>query len=354
MRIAVFGATGYGGIETLKLLVHRKDVEVVWIGSDKQEGKKLVDVIPMFRNTRYASLGFSSQQGELPDVDFALLATPHGFARSIVPNLLEHRVRVIDFSGDYRLPDKVYEKWYNKAVTSDSNNSNAVYGLPELNREVIKEANLIANPGCYATTANLALMPAVEMDLVDVEHLVVDAKSGVSGAGRNPQLTTHFVEVSESYKAYKVGAHQHTPEIEQTLQEARRRRRWGESVEQHEQVRILMTTQLLPIKRGIYVTAYGQLKKSMSASEVFEIYQERYANEPFVTVLPLGEVPEIRQISGTNQCHLSVHVDDRTETLLVMATLDNLLKGAAGQAIQNLNLMSGTEEATGLSGMAWW
>ena len=351
MRIAVYGATGYGGIETLKLLVNRPDIDVVWIGSDRQQGKSLAEVIPLFRDTRLASLQFYAQDRALPDVDYALLATPHGFARQVVPTLLSHQVKVIDFSGDYRLPNDLYETWYGKTATSDDTVPDAVYGLPELNRQAIRNAALIANPGCYATTASLALIPAIEAGLIDDRQLVIDAKSGVSGAGRSPQLTTHFVEVDESYKAYKVGAHQHTPEIEQTLAQAKRRR-GGEDL--LAPLRVLMTTQLLPIKRGIYVTAYGYLQQPVTTEQVYAIYQTRYANEPFVKVLPPGEVPEIRQVAGTNQCHISVYVDDRTHMLLVMATLDNLIKGAAGQALQNLNLMAGVKETAGLEGMAWW
>lgn len=347
MRIAIYGATGYSGIEALRLLVHRPDVEVVWIGSETQAGKRLVDALPMFRDTRFASLTFSSHHQEVPDVDFALLATPHGVARSIAPELLAQGIKVIDFSGDFRLPDDIYEEWYGKKV--DATPVSAVYGLPEINREAIKKANFIANPGCYATTASLALIPAVEAGIIAAGQIMIDAKSGVSGAGRSLQLSTHFVEADSSVKAYKVGAHQHTPEIEQTLETVRRRRSNETTA-----ARVLMTTQLLPIKRGIYVTAYGRLEAAVSDREVYELYRVRFADEPFVKVLQPGEAPEIRQVTGNNECHVSVHVDQRTNTLLVMSTLDNLIKGAAGQALQNLNLMAGIAETTGLVGMAWW
>ncbi len=347
MLVAVYGATGYSGIEALKLLTARSDLEVAWIGSDSQKGKKLAEVNPLFRDTPYDGLRFSEQDAKLPAVDYALFATPHGFARRVAPTLIERGIKVIDFSGDHRLPQAVYEQWYGK--TAEGAATEAVYGLPEINRDAIRKATLVANPGCYATAAALALIPAVEAGIVDARRLVVDAKSGVSGAGRSPQQTTHFVEVSESLKAYKVGAHQHTPEIEQTLAQVSRRR-GGDT----EGVRVLMTTQLLPIKRGIYVTAYGALLEDMSAQEVAELYWKRYEHEPFVKVLPLGAVPEIRLVTGTNECHIGLHVDARTKTLLVMSALDNLIKGAAGQAIQNLNLLARVEERAGLTGMAWW
>ncbi|MCY0875101.1 MAG: N-acetyl-gamma-glutamyl-phosphate reductase [Firmicutes bacterium] len=361
MRIALVGATGYGGSEALRLLRARTDIELVWVGSDRLAGRKVGDELPQFGTSHIGELRFSplAELRLMQDIDIVLLALPHGEARIWAPQLLARGLRVIDFSGDYRLPDAMYAQWYGKELPEDRVAQSAVYGLPELYREEIRTASLVANPGCYATCAELALLPLVEAGLVDDSRLVIDAKSGVSGAGKAPSSGTHFVEVQESVRAYKVGAHQHTPEIEQVLADGRRRRRGqranegvGEEITTRE-VRVMLTTQLLPIKRGIYVTAYASLGTTMSGQELQEVYRERYDREPFVQVLQPGVIPEIRYTVGTNLCQIGVHVDQRTQTALVMATIDNLGKGAAGQALQNLNLMMGLPEDTGLRIEPW-
>ncbi len=367
MRVAIFGATGYGGTETMRLLTKRPDVELAFVGSDSQAGLQVEQVLPQFRGSYIGKLTFSpyTQGEDLSGVDAVLLAMPHGQAQKMAPRLLEQGMRVIDFSGDFRLTDDLYETWYKRR--SQVTAHEAVYGLPELYREEIKGAMLIANPGCYATSSELALLPALEHGLIEPMGIMIDAKSGVSGAGRSPQLTTHFVEVEESMRAYKVGAHQHTPEIERILADAMARRNYkaggGQETggvgrkagsEAVHEVRVLLTTQLLPIKRGIYVTAYGRLREDLSAQNIWELYRNRYEGEPFVSVLPLGQTPEIRYVTGTNHCHIGIHVDVRTNTLLVMSAIDNLGKGAAGQALQNMNLMFGLQETLGLDEPAWW
>lgn len=354
MRIAIMGATGYGGTEAMRLLRGRTDVELVWVGSDRLAGETIAAELPQFAGTAIGALRFSplSDATEMSDVDLMLLALPHGEARVLAPSLLEKGMRVIDFSGDFRLSDEEYTQWYGKTV-DNSASVQAVYGLPELYRQEIKEARLVANPGCYATCAELALLPLVETGACDGARLLIDAKSGVSGAGKAPSQGTHFVEVQESMRAYKVGAHQHTPEIEQVLTDGRRRRRDQHDMGDGAMVRVLLTTQLLPIKRGIYLTAYAPLTVSMTAGELHELYAHRYAAEPFVQVLPPGQVPEIRYTTGTNRCQIGVHVDERTGTALVMATIDNLGKGAAGQALQNANIMMGLAETTGLEAEPW-
>ncbi len=349
MRIGIWGATGYGGAEALRMLCSRRDVEIAWVGSDSQAGRRVEEALPQFRNTAAGRLPFSPlRQAEVAGIDAALLALPHGQALSLAPHLVAHGVRVVDFSGDFRLPGEVYEQWYGRAHSAAPDLVQAVYGLPEVNREEIRGADLVANPGCHATCATLALLPLVEGGLIETSRIVVDAKSGVSGAGKAPQQGTHFVEVDESMRAYRVGAHQHTPEIEQTLEQAARRAGAAGAAP-----RILLTAQLLPLRRGIYVTAYAPLVHRATTEDLHGAFSERYATEPFVTVLDVGQTPELRHVAGTNQCHIGVHADGRTGMALVTAAIDNLGKGAAGQAIQNLNLMFGLDESAGLDGLPW-
>lgn len=365
MRIAIWGATGYGGAEAIRILAARTDIEVAWLGSDSRAGQELQHVLPQFRGTRVGRIPLSpTEDADLRGLDAALLAMPHGAARELAPKLLAQGLRVVDFSGDFRLPSDVYGAWYSRAAAPLAEDALAVYGLPELFREDIRSASLVANPGCYATCAALALLPLVERGLADTGRLLVDAKSGVSGAGKTPQPSTHFVEAVENLAAYKVGTHQHTPEIEQTLLAARRRRlgrldgTGPDGVADGSSaggggVRVLMTTQLLPVKRGIYVTAYANLTEALDTARLHGIYAERYDSEPFVSLLPPGQAPELRHVTGTNMCRVGVYADARTGTALVMAAIDNLGKGAAGQAIHNLNLMSGCEETAGLTDLPW-
>ncbi len=355
MRVAIFGATGYSGTEAMRLLAARSDIEIVWVGSNSKAGQLVKDVLPQLRHLAISELRFE-QNVDLAFfkeyVEVAMLALPHGQAQMLVPQLLKQGIRVIDFSGDFRLSPELYETWY-KRPYKGADDIKAVYGLPELFRDRIRDAMLIANPGCYATAAELALLPLMDTALIDDQHLVLDAKSGVTGAGKNPQQSTHFVEVEESLRAYKVGEHQHTPEIEQVLWQAKQKSGNYAQSQGTLAPTILMTTQLLPIRRGIYMTAYAFLQEKVSAQEIHEIYTKRYALEPFVDVLPLGQIPEIRYVTGTNVCQLGIHVDTRTNTVLVMSSLDNLVKGAAGQAIQNLNLMFGCDETLGLPVEPW-
>lgn len=351
MRIAVFGATGYGGMEALRFLASHATAEVAWIGSDSHAGRRVGELLPAFARLPVGELRFSplSSAVDLPDVDAALLAMPHGEANKFVPSLLAQGVRVVDFSGDFRLPAEEYESWYGRPGIVDR--LGAVYGLPEVFREDIQSARLVANPGCHATVAELALLPLIENDLAADSNIYIDSKSGVSGAGRSPKQETHFVETAGSVRAYRVGNHQHTPEIEQTLREARRRRgRPGDAG-----VTVLLGTQVLPMKRGIYVSACVPLNPEVSSAEALqEVYETRYAEEPFVRVLPAGQPPETRYVSGTNECHIGVHYDPRTRLALVFAAIDNLGKGAAGQALQNLNLMLGLKETEGLATVSIW
>lgn len=357
MRMALLGATGYGGIETLRILQGRTDVEQLIVGSDRYAAQAIEQVLPQFRGSWIGQVQFTKMAtlDDFPMVDVALLAMPHGEAPKYVDRLLDRGIRAIDFSGDYRLPYDTYELWYQ--VPERAHYVPGVYGLPELYRDRIRNAELIANPGCYATAAELACIPLMEQQVIDPSRMIIDAKSGVSGAGRSPKLDSHFVEVDGSFRAYKVGQHQHTPEIEQILQDAMVRGSTNRenvfATHDHSSVRVLLTTQLLPIKRGIYLTAYAQLTGTMTTEEVTHMYKKRYETEPFIKVLPSGDMPEIRHVVGTNECHIGIHVDDRTQTVMIVATIDNLVKGAAGQALQNANLMLGIKETTGLEQTAW-
>ena len=370
MRIALYGATGYAGMEALRIMLQRTDLEIVWIGSDTHAGHPLAEVCAQFRGASIASLRYSAMRTleEPPDADVALLALPHGEAHRHAPGLLARGIRVVDFSGDYRLPPALYEQWYKRPAGPVE--TPAVYGLPEVFRADIRSARLVANPGCHATAAELALLPLAEKGWLDGQRVTVDAKSGVSGAGRSPQLTTHFVEIDGNFTAYRVGQHQHTPEIEQTLAQASRRRRRasddasamsGASMatdaassgrQDDGAVKILLTTQLMPVTRGIYATAYAPAPPDMNTDALYELYRNRYENEAFVDVLPPGQIPELRNVTGTNLCQMGLFVDDRTRTILVTAALDNLGKGAAGQALQNVNIMSDLPDDYGLTATA--
>lgn len=355
MRVAVFGATGYSGTEAIRLLAARSDIEITWVGSNSKAGQLVKDVLPQLRHLAIGQQHFADRVDLSffkENVDVAMLALPHGQAQILAPQLLNLGIRVIDFSGDFRLAPELYETWYKRPFKS-ADDVLAVYGLPELFRDRIRDATLIANPGCYATAAELALLPLMDTELIDDQHLVLDAKSGVTGAGKSPQQSTHFVEVEESFRAYKVGEHQHTPEIEQVLWHAKQKSGNYAQSQGTSAPTVLMTTQLLPIRRGIYLTAYAFLQQDVSAQEIHALYTKRYALEPFVDVLPLGQIPEIRYVTGTNVCQMGIHVDTRTHTVLVMSTLDNLVKGAAGQAIQNLNLMFACDETLGLPVEPW-
>lgn len=370
MRIALYGATGYAGMEALRIMLQRTDLEIVWIGSDTHADHSLDEVCSQFRGTSIASLRYSAMRTlkEPPAVDVALLALPHGEAHRHAPGLLARGIRVVDFSGDYRLPPDLYEQWYKRPAAKTE--TAAVYGLPEMFRADIRSARLVANPGCYATAAELALLPLAELGWLDGERISVDAKSGVSGAGRSPQLTTHFAEIDGNFTAYRVGQHQHTPEIEQTLAQASRRRRQASDVsapsgapmatdaassvrQDDDAVKILLTTQLMPVTRGIYATAYAPAPPDMNTDALYELYRNRYENEAFVDVLPPGQMPELRNVTGTNLCQIGLFVDDRTRTILVAAALDNLGKGAAGQALQNVNIMLNLPDDYGLAATAW-
>ena len=341
IKVGVVGGTGYTGVELLRLLAGHSQVEVTAITSRAEAGVKVADHFPSLRG-RY-DLAFSDPaKAPLSGCDCVFFATPNGVAMSQVRPLLEAGARIVDFSADFRLKDRAtWEKWYKVSHASPELFSEAVYGLPEINRERIKKARLVANPGCYATAVQLALLPLVETDHVDHAHLIADSKSGVSGAGRKAQTDLLFAEASDNFKAYAVKGHRHHPEIIESLAslEGASGRKLGLTFVPH----------LVPMVRGILATVYARITKDTDFQALFE---KRYAGEPFVDVLPPGTQPETRWVRGTNQCRIAVHRPMDAQTLVVLAVEDNLVKGAAGQAVQNMNLMLGFPEKQGLEQLA--
>ncbi len=337
--IAIYGAAGYTGRELLRILSGHPEVEVVHATSGTHAGQWLGVVFPELLRA-YPMLRFAERDAQPPEgVEVAFLCLPHGESMAAVPPLLEAGVRVIDLSADYRLKEAaLYPEWYGRDHAHPELLAEAVYGLPEWNGDEIgTEVRLLANPGCYPTATLLALLPAIEAGLIQPATVVVNACSGVSGAGVRPSETTHFVHANESLKAYKVGRHQHTPEIEQLCAEIA-----------GSQVVLSFTPHLAPMNRGIAVTASAALAKRIDPEAAWELYLNRYLDAPFVHLLPAGQTPDTGRVRGSNQVHLQVVVDPRTNRLVMLSAIDNLVKGAAGQAVQNLNLMVGWEETTGL------
>ena len=338
MRAAIIGGTGYGAIELIRLINNHPYLEVGSVVSNSQAGNNFSESYPHLTeiiNQPLESFDVNrlSEQNEL-----VFLATPSGVSSKLVPQLMDKGIKVIDLSGDFRLRSQnEYETWYKHSAPEEKYLSQAVYGLSEIYAEEIKGAALIANPGCYPTATSLGLLPILKANLADSKSIIIDAKSGVSGAGRGLSLTSHYAEINENVRAYKLGAHQHIPEIEQVLKD-----------ETGRLVTISFTTHLIPMTRGIMITAYVNLLGKISTSEVNALYKEFYGNHPFVRIRPEGIYPSTKEVSGSNYCDIGVHVDQRTNRLTVISVIDNLVKGAAGQAIQNANLMNGWAVSTGL------
>ena len=338
IRAGIIGSTGYAGSELVRLLKGHKDVEIRWYGSRSYIGEKYAKV---YRNMFEIvdSVCMDDHMEELADqVDVIFTATPQGLCASLVNEGILSKVKIVDLSADFRLKDvKVYEEWYKIKHPSPEFLPEAVYGLCEVNREAVKTARLVANPGCYTTCSILTARPLVKEGLIDANTLIVDAKSGVSGAGRGAKLQNLFCEVNENMKAYGVASHRHTPEIEEQLSYA-----CGKPVT------ISFTPHLAPMNRGILVTAYASLAEGVDAADVREVYDRYYGGEKFIRVLGGGECPETKWVEGSNYVDIGFTIDPRTNRIVMMGALDNLIKGAAGQAVQNMNLLFGFEESQGL------
>jgi len=339
IRVGIVGGTGYTGVELLRLLALHPRVEIVAITSRSEAGVAVADLFPSLRHR--VDLRFTEPDvGRLAECDAVFFATPNGTAMTMAPALLAAGARVIDLAADFRLRDAAeWEDWYGMPHACPDLLAEAVYGLPELNRDRIGQARLIANPGCYPTAVLLGFMPLVETGLVDLGSLIADAKSGVSGAGRKASVPTLMAECGESFKAYGVPGHRHLPEIRQGLG-------WMAGAE----VGLTFVPHLLPMIRGIHATLYAGL--TGEPGDLQALFEQRYAGEPFVDVLPAGSHPETRTVRGVNDCRMAVHRPQGGDTVVVLSVIDNLTKGAAGQAVQNLNLMFDLPETTGLEGIA--
>lgn len=342
MRIGIIGASGYTGAELLRLLDPHPHVEVTYLTAHDYAGKQVGELYPHLHS--YASFKFRefSPEEALREADFFFTALPQGESMSAVPSLLEGGCKVCDLSADYRIQQQeVYEKWYEVRHTSPRLLKEAVYGLPEINRAAIGDARLVAVPGCYPTAAILALAPVVKEAAADGSSIIIDAKSGLSGAGRSLTLATHFAQADENVKPYNVGSHRHTPEIEGVLSSLK-----------GEKANIIFTPHLMPMSRGILATCYLKLASSPSTADIDSFFRSYYADSKFVVLRGEGDFPETKAVTGSNYCHIGWFLDSGSDWLIVASAIDNLVKGASGQAVQCMNIMNGWDEATGLETMA--
>ncbi|GAB7387994.1 N-acetyl-gamma-glutamyl-phosphate reductase [Bacillaceae bacterium] len=338
MKISVIGATGYSGVELLRLLSLHPEAEIVSLYSNASSGKTLPEVFPHMTEIETKTLESVDIERIAKEAELVFIATPSGVSNRLVPGLLDAGLRVIDLSGDFRLRDpETYEKWYGKKTAERRYLQRAVYGLSEWNRKQIAQAQLIANPGCYPTATLLGLLPLLQAGVIDSRSIIVDAKSGVSGAGRSVSLGVHFSEVNENLSAYKVGRHQHTPEIEQVLH----------ALTGKEAV-ISFTPHLIPMTRGILATIYATLAEPAGLADLQGLFEQAYKGAKFVRVRAAGSHPKTKEVYGSNYCDIAVHLDARTNRVIVLSVIDNVVKGAAGQAVQNMNIMFGLPEETGL------
>ena len=334
IKIGIVGGTGYTGVELLRILARHPEAKLTAITSRKETGMPVAEMFPSLRGA--VDLKFSDpKDAGLAQCDLVFFATPNGIAMSEARALLDAGVRVIDLAADFRIKDiPTWEKWYGMIHACPEIVAEAVYGLPEVNRETIKKARIVANPGCYPTATQLGFLPLIEAGIVDDQHLIADVKSGVSGAGRKAETHTLFSEASDNFKAYGVPGHRHLPEVRQGLARAA-----------GHDVGLTFVPHLLPLIRGIHATLYATLKKDVDLQALFE---KRYAGETFVDVLPPGSQPETRSVRASNICRIAVHRPQGGDTVVVLSVIDNLVKGAAGQAVQNMNLMFGLDETLGL------
>jgi N-acetyl-gamma-glutamyl-phosphate reductase len=340
VKVAIVGASGYTGVELIRLLADHPGVEIACVTSRQNEGEAISAAFPSLRKRIGLICDGADPKLIASRAQIVFTALPHQSAMEVIPDLLAAGSKVIDLSADYRLKDvATYERWY-QAHSSPQLLAEAVYGLPELYREQVRGARLIANPGCYPTSIALALAPLLKQGLIDPKTLVIDSKSGTSGAGRGAKVGTLFCEVNEGFAAYGVANHRHTPEIEQTLSELA-----------GTEVVVNFTPHLLPVSRGILSTVYASLTPFRSSAELLELFAEHYRDEPFVRVCPQGSLPNIAYVRGSNFCDLGVVSDPRTGRVILVSAIDNLVKGAAGQAVQNLNLLLGLPETTGLTAL---
>ncbi|MGM9987990.1 MAG: N-acetyl-gamma-glutamyl-phosphate reductase [Bacillaceae bacterium] len=339
MNISIVGGTGYGGLELIRLLRQHPCVSNLSVYGSNENLEGIHSLYPHLQlNTTYEIKEIKIEEMKKSDIVF--LATPPGLSKNVTPSLLEGDCRIIDLSGDYRLKDREsYEAWYGKEGAQEKDLRLAIYGLSEWMKEYIVSAKLIANPGCYATAALLGLAPLLQANIVESKGIVVDGKSGVSGAGKGLSALTHFSQVNENLHIYKVNRHQHIPEIEQMM------KNWNEGTKP-----ITFSTHLVPMTRGIMTTIYAQAQEEMTAEKLYDYYLHYYEGKHFVRLRPLGVFPATKEVYGSNYCDIGVAYDKRTNMITIVSVIDNLMKGAAGQAVQNMNIMLGINEEIGLEG----
>ena len=339
LKVGVVGATGYTGEELVRLLVRHPDAEVTYVSGKEDRDKKIQEIFPYLKNSLDLDCRAFTFEEALEKADLFFLSLPHTVSMQTAPTFLAAKKKVIDVSADYRLQNlKAYEKFYKTTHKDTAGLKHAIYGLPEINREKIKTARLVANPGCYPTGAILGVLPGLKKNLFQTDSIVIDAKSGVTGAGRKAEKALNFSEVNESFKAYKLFEHQHVPEIDQELSRASKK-----------EVRVVFVPHLLPINRGILSTIYVKLKKKITAQELIGAYQKFYKEEPFVKVYADGLLPEIKNVVHTNFCDIGLRIHEEKGLAVIVTAIDNLDKGAAGQAVQNMNIMCGFSEKAGLA-----
>ncbi len=340
LKVAIVGASGYTGVELIRLLINHQEAEITAVTSEQSAGKSIATVFPSLNGVFERTLEPLVVDEIASKADLVFTALPHQKAMDVVPQFLKAGKKVIDLSADFRIKDALtYGAWY-EPHNAPELLKEAVYGLPELHRSDIKRARLVANPGCYPTSIILGLAPLLINGVIDSSTVIADSKSGVSGAGRSAGLDTHYPEVNEGFKAYKVGEHRHTPEIEQEL-----------SLLAGARVTMSFTPHLLPVNRGILSTVYASATKDCTDESVLDLYNEFYKNEQFVRIFKKGAFPNINNVRGSNFCDIGIKVDSRTGRVIIISAIDNLVKGASGQAVQNMNIMYGFPEDKALKGL---
>ncbi|MNK51559.1 N-acetyl-gamma-glutamyl-phosphate reductase [compost metagenome] len=337
IKVGIVGGTGYTGVELLRLLATHPEVKLTAITSRKEDGLPVADMFPSLRGR--VDLAFSApEKARLTECDVVFFATPHGVAMAQAPELLAAGVKVIDLAADFRLQDiAAFEKWYKIPHSCPELLKEAAYGLVELNRDAIRKARIVGNPGCYPTTMQLGLAPLLQAGVIDASHLIADCKSGVSGAGRKAEVATLFSEAGDNFKAYGVSGHRHSPE---TLERLR--------LLTKDKVGLLFTPHLVPMIRGMHSTLYARLTKDIDNAALQALFEKAYGNEPFIDVMPFGSHPETRSTRASNMLRIALHRPDDGDTVIVLVVQDNLVKGASGQAVQCMNLMFGLDETAGL------
>lgn len=344
INVSVIGSTGYAGIELVRLLVSHPKVRIAHLVSHSHTGESISDLYPNFKGIYDKICTPLNINSIAKDSDIVFTSLPHGTSDSIVHFLHDEGIKVIDLSGDFRYRNvTAYEKWYDRVHQSPHLLEKSVYGLPEIYRDHIADADIIGNPGCYSTCAILGLAPLVASQAIYPNSIIIDAKSGATGAGKTPSQELHFCELDENMRAYKVATHRHTSEIEEVL-----------SLLTHEDVELSFTPHLMPIKRGILCTMYAKLNDPYPLNYIYDMYTEFYASEPFIEIYSDGQLPEPKFVNGSNACHIGFVIDNRLNRIVVVSVLDNLIKGAGGQAVQNMNIIFGLDETMGLKAPGWY